>query len=213
MAEIRKEIEHFCGWGPCDRSVAPPRSQRRTSSNCREDLFDFRAPYDLIKRGKVQTPIEFGHKSSSPKRARLITQYEVLDGNPVDEQTWLHRWNATSKLRPRPQIVRIDRGFFSEKNVTSCKQQGVKVVCIPQRGGSKAPEREAYEKRRSSRTASAFAPASRAHLGVVPRSRHEALSRRRSRAFELWVAALCSQQPHEDCSPVGGPIIAQTKSA
>src|SRR3981189_1715654 len=30
---------------PCDRSVAPPRSQRRTSSNCREDLFDFRASY------------------------------------------------------------------------------------------------------------------------------------------------------------------------
>src|ERR1700716_2114422 len=30
---------------PRDRSVAPPRSQRRTSSNCREDLFDFRASY------------------------------------------------------------------------------------------------------------------------------------------------------------------------
>ena len=41
-----------------------------------------------------------------------------------------------------------DRGFFSEKNVTSCKQQGVKVVCIPQRGGTKTPEREAYEKSR-----------------------------------------------------------------
>ena len=30
----------------------------------------------------------------------------------------------------------------------SCKQEGVKVVCIPQRGGIKAPEREAYEKSR-----------------------------------------------------------------
>ena len=30
----------------------------------------------------------------------------------------------------------------------SCKQEGVKVVCIPQRGGTKAPEREAYEKSR-----------------------------------------------------------------
>src|SRR6266704_2089741 len=39
-----------------------------------------------------------------------------------------------------------DRGFFNEKNVTSCKQGGVKVVCIPQRGGKKSPEREAYEK-------------------------------------------------------------------
>lgn len=39
-----------------------------------------------------------------------------------------------------------DRGFFSETNVMSCKQEGVKVVCIPQRGGAKALEREAYEK-------------------------------------------------------------------
>jgi IS5 family transposase len=37
-----------------------------------------------------------------------------------------------------------DRGFFSEQNVTSCKKQGVNVVCIPQRGGTKTPERKAY---------------------------------------------------------------------
>jgi IS5 family transposase len=46
MAEIRKADRALLWLGsPCDRSVAPPRSQRRTSSNCREDLFDFRAPY------------------------------------------------------------------------------------------------------------------------------------------------------------------------
>ncbi len=28
-----------------------------------------------------------------------------------------------------------DRGFFSETNVTSFKQEGDKAVCIPQRGG------------------------------------------------------------------------------
>jgi len=42
------------------------QSRRRvlnaSSSNCREALFDFRTHTDLIKRGKVQTPIEFGHK-------------------------------------------------------------------------------------------------------------------------------------------------------
>ena len=41
IAETRKEIEHFCGSGrPCGRSVAPPCARRRTSSDCREDLFD-----------------------------------------------------------------------------------------------------------------------------------------------------------------------------
>jgi hypothetical protein len=39
------------------------------------------------KRGKVQSPIEFGHKVFLAESARgLITQYDVLDGNPVDEQ-------------------------------------------------------------------------------------------------------------------------------
>jgi len=111
----------------------------------------------------VQTPIEFGHKVFLAESARgLITQYEVLDGNPVDEQhvvVSLERHKQT--FGDVPKLYGSDRGFFSEKNVTSCKQQGVKVVCIPQRGGSKAPEREAYEKSRSSRTASAFAQASR----------------------------------------------------
>jgi IS5 family transposase len=47
---------------------------------------------DLIKRGKVQTPIEFGHKVFLAESARgLITQYEVL-GSPhrsVIRTPWL----------------------------------------------------------------------------------------------------------------------------
>jgi hypothetical protein len=41
----------------------------------------------------------------------------------------------------------------AKANVTSCKQQGVKVVCILQRDDTKTPER--------SRTATVFARASR----------------------------------------------------
>jgi len=41
---------------------------------------------DLIKRGKVRTPVEFGHKAFHAESARgLITQYEVLTGNPPGE--------------------------------------------------------------------------------------------------------------------------------
>jgi hypothetical protein len=41
---------------------------------------------DLIKRGKVRSPVEFGHKVFLTESAGgLITQYEVLKGNPVDE--------------------------------------------------------------------------------------------------------------------------------
>jgi IS5 family transposase len=41
----------------------------------------------LIKRGKVLTPVEFGHKLFLAESAHgLITQYEVLQGNPGDDQ-------------------------------------------------------------------------------------------------------------------------------
>ncbi|HEV7606967.1 MAG TPA: hypothetical protein VGO61_06505, partial [Steroidobacteraceae bacterium] len=38
------------------------------------------------------------------------------------------------------------RGFFSEQNVTACVHGAVTTVCIPQRGGSKTPQRQAYER-------------------------------------------------------------------
>jgi IS5 family transposase len=41
---------------------------------------------DLIKSGEVRTPVEFGDKVFLAESATgLITQYEVLKGNPVDE--------------------------------------------------------------------------------------------------------------------------------
>ena len=151
IAETRKEIEHFCDLG--DRVI--DQSRRRVLNGeqvpTAEKIYSIFEPHtDLIKRGKVQTPIEFGHKVFLAESARgLITQYDVLDGNPVDEQhvvVSLERHKQT--FGDVPELYGSDRGFFSERNVTSCKQQGVEVVCIPQRGGTKTPEREAYEKSR-----------------------------------------------------------------
>ena len=43
-----------------------------------------------------------------------------------------------------------DRGFFSDRNVTSCERSGVKVVCVsPSVAARKTPKREAYEKQPS----------------------------------------------------------------
>jgi len=72
--------------------AAAPKSHRRVLNGeqvpSAEKLYSIFEPHtDLIKRGKVQTPIEFGHKVFLAESARgLITQYDVLDGNPVDEQ-------------------------------------------------------------------------------------------------------------------------------
>ena len=164
ITETRKEIEHFCDLG--DRVI--DQSGRRVLNGeqvpTTEKLYSIFEPHtDLIKRGKVQTPIEFGHKVFLAESARgLITQYDVLDGNPVDQQhvvISLERHKQT--FGDVPELYSSDRGFFSESNVSSCEQQGVKVVCIPQRGGTKTPAREALRRAGTSRAANAFAPASR----------------------------------------------------
>ena len=121
----------------------------------------------------------------------MITQYEVLDGNPIDEQHVV-----ISLVRHRqtfgdvPKLYGSDRGFFSEKNVMSCKQEGVKVVCIPQRGGTKAPEREAYEKSREFKDGQRFRAGIEGRISVLFRGRgmKRCLAEGRER-FELWVAA------------------------
>src|SRR5438094_253524 len=74
--------------------------------------------------------------------------------------------------------------------VTSYKQQGVKVVCIPQRGGTKTPEREAYEKTREFKDGQRFRAGIEGRISVLFRGRgmKRCLAEGRER-FELWVAA------------------------
>jgi IS5 family transposase len=108
IAEMRKEIEHFCDLG----ARVVNQSRRRVLDGeqvpTAEKLYSIFEPHtDLIKRGKVQTPIEFGHKVFLAESARgLITQYEVLDRNPVTACGHLAGTPQTD-LRRRPQIIWI----------------------------------------------------------------------------------------------------------
>jgi transposase, IS5 family len=149
IEQLRKQIEHFCELG----SRVIDQARRRVLDGEQvpngEKIYSIFEPHtDLIKRGKVRTPIEFGHKVLLAESAQgLITQYEVLKGNPSDE---VHVAPSLRRHRQAfgrvPELYGTDRGFFSEQNLASCKHAGVKVVCIPQRGGKKTAEREAYEK-------------------------------------------------------------------
>src|SRR6201987_4927372 len=150
IEELRGQIEHFCRLG--DRIIDQARRRVLFGEQLATDekIYSIFEPHtDLIKRGKERTPVEFGHKVFLAESAQgLITQYEVLKGNPPDE---VHV--ACSLQRHRqvfgraPQLYGSDRGFFSEQNLASCKHARVQVVCIPQRGGKKTARREAYEQR------------------------------------------------------------------
>jgi IS5 family transposase len=172
IEELRREIEHFCGLG--DRVIDQARRRVLFGEQVATDekIYSIFEPHtDLIKRGKVRTPIEFGHKVFLAESAQcLIMQYEVLKGNPPDE-------------------VHVARSL-SEPNLASCRHAGVKLVCIPQRGAKRTPRREAPSAARCSRKVNAFRAGIEGRISVLFRGRgmKRCLAEGRDR-FELWVGA------------------------
>ena len=148
IRELRKQIDYYCGLG--DRVIYQTRRRVLEGEQVpdAEKIYSIFEPHtDLIKRGKMQTPLEFGHKVFLAESAQgLITQYQVLQGNPADEQHVEPSLERHKEIFGHAPVYGSDRGFFSENNVKSCKKGGVKVVCIPQRGGKKTAKRQAYEK-------------------------------------------------------------------
>jgi len=163
---LRAELAHYCQLG--DRVIDQARRRVIEGEEVpnEEKIFSiFETHTDLIKRGKVDRPVEFGHKIFLGETGRgLITQYQVLSGNPSDH---IHVKPSLERHRRLfgsfPDLYSSDRGFFSEENIRECKAAGVRFVCIPQRGGKKTPEREAYEK------APAFKKAQRFRAGIEGR--------------------------------------------
>ena len=193
IEELRRQIEHFCGLG--DRVI--DQARRRVLSGEQvgtdEKVYSIFEPHtDLIKRGKVRAPVEFGHKVFLAESAEgLITQYEVLKGNPPDE---VHVASSLQRHRQAfgraPELYGSDRGFFSEQNLASCKHAGVKLVCIPQRGGKRTARRETYEKSAVFKNGQRFRAGIEGRISVLFRGRgmKRCLAEGRDR-FELWVGA------------------------
>lgn len=102
----------------------------------------------------------------------LITDYQVLDGNPADTtqvQASLDRHHQI--FSQAPDLYAGDRGFYSADNVDLCQQAGVSQVCIPQRGGQKTPEREAFEHSRNFKKGQRFRAGIEGRISVLFRGR------------------------------------------
>src|SRR3970282_2161858 len=114
-----------------------------------EKIYSIFEPHtDLIKRGKVQKPMEFGHKIFLAEMGcGLITPYRVIESNPSDHihvTPSLKRHQETFGLAP--DWYTGDRGFFSAENIKAGQQGAVKLFCIPQCGGKRTAQRAALEK-------------------------------------------------------------------
>lgn len=174
MGELRKEIAHYCQLGEQVIAQARRRVLEGEQVPTAQKIYSiFESHTDLIKRGKVKTPIEFGHKVFLAESAQgLITQYEVLDGNPADEdQVEASLQRHRERFGHAPRLYSSDRGFYSENNVTRCEQAGVKIISIPQRGGTKTPKRQAHEKSPAFKKGQRFRAGIEGRISVLFRGR------------------------------------------
>jgi IS5 family transposase len=171
---LREEIAHYCALGERVIDQARRRVLEGEQVPTSEKIYSIFEPHtDLIKRGKVRTPVEFGHKVFlAESAAGLITQYEVLKGNPVDEVHVAPSIRRHRRVfRRAPALYGADRGFFSESNIAVCARGGVAMVSIPQRGGRKTPQRQAYERSPAFKQGQRFRAGIEGRISVLMRGR------------------------------------------
>jgi len=171
---LRKQITTFCELG--DRVIDQGRRRvlQGETVPTEEKIYSIFEPHtDLIKRGKTLKPVEFGHKVFLAESAQgLITNYQILDGNPVDSiqvQASLDRHKEI--FHHVPECYAGDRGFYNTDNVQHCQQAGVGQVCIPQRGGQRTEEQEALERSPAFKKGQRFRAGIEGRISVLFRGR------------------------------------------
>lgn len=190
---LRKEIGEYCDLAGrvIDQTHRRVIDEEQVPSE--EKIYSIFEPHtDLIKRGKVRKPVEFGHKVFLAESAQgLITEYKVLDGNPSDLNQVKPSLESHQKtFGHAPEKYAGDRGFFSADNEADCKQAGVTQVCIPQKGGTKTAEREAMERTREFKRGQAFRAGIEGRISVLFRGRGMKRCRTKGRErFEILVGA------------------------
>jgi IS5 family transposase len=193
VEQLRQQITEYCQLG--DRVL--DQTRRRVIHGeqvpAEEKVYSIFEPHtDLIKRGKVRKPIEFGHKVFLAESAQgLITDYQVLDGNPADTaQVGASLKRHQQLFHCAPDLYAADRGFHSAENVDQCEKAGVSQVSIPQRGGQKTAEREALERSPAFKKGQRFRAGIEGRISVLFRGRGMKRCRAHGRErFEVLVGA------------------------
>jgi IS5 family transposase len=102
----------------------------------------------------------------------LITQYEVLEGNPLDEvhvAPSIRRHRRVFRRSPSP-LWRRSR-LLQRSNIAVWAHGGVATVSIPQRGGRKTPQRRAYERSPAFNQGQRFRAGIEGRISVLMRGR------------------------------------------
>jgi IS5 family transposase len=193
VEQLRQQITEYCKLGEQVIDQTRRRVIHGEQVPAEEKVYSIFEPHtDLIKRGKLRKPLEFGHKVFLAESAQgLITDYQVLDGNPADTnqvQASLERHQQI--FHCAPDLYAGDRGFYSAENVDQCEKAGVSQVSIPQRGGQKTAERETLERSPAFKKGQRFRAGIEGRISVLFRGRGMKRCRAQGRErFEVLVGA------------------------
>jgi transposase, IS5 family len=191
LEALRKDLTDYCRLG--DRVVDQARRRVLDGEQvpASEKLYSIFEPHtDLVKRGKINKPVEFGHKVFLAESAQgLVTQYRVLDGNPADEDHVKPSLTHHKKtFGSAPEVFATDRGFDSADNQKTCRKARIACISMPQRGGQKTAERQAFEKSPDFKKAQRFRAGVEGRISVLFRGRgmKRCLARGKER-FQVFV--------------------------
>jgi IS5 family transposase len=156
---------------------------------CEKVVSIFEPHSDIIRRNKARKPTEYGHKVWLDEvEGGIVTRWQVLEGNPNDDQQWLTSLEHHIECFGKPPIqMSADRGVHSGQNEQVAQKRGVKRVILPQ-PGRKSETRKQHEKQRW------FQQGRRWHAGVEGRisvlKRRNELNRCRDhgkQGFDKWI--------------------------
>jgi IS5 family transposase len=174
VTTLHRAILQHCDLGDRVISQARRRVLQGEQVPTDEKVYSIFEPHtDLIKRGKVLTPVEFGHKVFlAESGAGLITQYRVLTGNPADQThvtPSLTRHSET--FGHAPALYSSDRGFYNDANLAACAASGVTLTCIPFAGPTRSAERDVFEKSPAFKQGQRFRAGIEGRISVLFRGR------------------------------------------
>jgi IS5 family transposase len=174
IEKLSKEIEEYCQRGIQVVDQTRRRVLQGEQVPTEAKVYSIFKPHTaLIKRGKAQKPVEFGRKVFLAESAQgLITDYQVLDGNPGDGShvaASLDRHRKTFECVP--ELYASDRGFFSAENIQVCEQAGVSQICIPHKGGGRSEEQAATERTAEFKRGQRFRAGIEGRISVLFRGR------------------------------------------
>lgn len=142
-ASIAQQIEHYTELGARVTDQARRRVLDGESVPNDEKIFSIFEPHtELLKRGKADKPIEFGHMIQIQQiPGKLITDYAVFARKPSEPELLEAALESHKKLFGQyPDNLAADKGYYGGREALDELCGKIAVVSIAKKGGRTAEE-------------------------------------------------------------------------